>query len=156
MWYELKERKKPKDNLSLLLLLLALLLGHTRKPVKPNSRKHVEDDESPQDAEVAPALAVAAVDLAQEDIRACVRAETAVFGALLSARLEATNAGGALVVLRQVGLASLASRRRKLQIFIGGAGDCVAGETDAEHAVHQIGERRQAVHEDPEARELAW
>jgi hypothetical protein len=156
MWYELKEEEQSQNNLSFLLLLLALLLRHAGQPVQTDSREHVEDDESPQDTEVAPALAVAAVDLAQEDICAGVRAETAIRGTLLSARLEATDADGALVILRQICLTSLASRRREFQELVGGAGDCVAGEADAEHAVDQVGERRQAVHEDPEARKLAW
>jgi hypothetical protein len=61
----------------LLLLLLALLLGHASKPIKPDRRKDVENNKSPQDTKVAPALVVVAVDLAQEDVGASVRAETA-------------------------------------------------------------------------------
>lgn len=150
-----KTAKKKRSNLILLLfLLLALLLRHARKPIQTNGCEHVENNESPQNAKVAPALRVAAVDLAQEDIRAGIRAKTALIHVLLSTRLELTEAT-VLVVFRQVRLASLARGRGEVEEFVLGAGDGVAREADAEHAVDEVGEGREAVHEDPEVGELA-
>jgi len=138
----------------LLLLLLALLLGHAREPVKADCGEDIEDDEGPQDAKVAPALVIATVDLAEEDVGAGVRAETAGVPVVLGARLELAEAT-IVPVLVQVFVASLVACWREFDEFIGSAGDRVAGEADAEHAGDEVGERRESVHEDPEAGELA-
>ena len=117
----------------LLLLFLLLLLGHASEPVKADGGEDVEDDESPQDAEVAPALVIAAVDLVEEDVGVGVRAEAAGGlargGAVFEAAGEARSEP-----LGHVRLAVLAGRGRELDQLIVGAGDFIAGEADAEHA----------------------
>jgi hypothetical protein len=139
----------------LLLLLLALLLRHARKPVKTDRSADVEDDESPQDAKVAPAVGVAGVDRGEEDVGAGIRAEAAGFHVVCVAGLERARFARR-AVLGQVVVASLASWGRELDVFVLGAGDSVAGEADAEHAGDEVGERGDSVHEDPEARKCAW
>ena len=47
-------------------------------------------------------------------------------------------------------VASFVGGRIEVEEFNGGTGDLVVGEAGGEHAVDQISERRNAVHEDPE------
>jgi len=150
-----KEQKEEKDILVLLLLLRLLLLRHARKPVKTNRGEDVEDNEGPQDAKVAPAVSIAAVDLTKEDVGAGVRAETAGFGVVCVTGFERARLARRAVV-SEVLVASLAGGRREFNVFVFGASDSVAGKADAEHAGDEVGEGRDSVHEDPEARELAW
>lgn len=49
-----------------------------------------------------------------------------------------------------VGLAGLAGGRGEVQVLVGGADDVGVGHGSGEEAVDQVGEGRDAVHEDPE------
>jgi hypothetical protein len=147
-------REEGASLVRLLLLLLLLLLGHASEPVKADGGEDVEDDKSPKDAEVAPAVGVAAVDLVEEDVGVGVRAEAAGRLARTGAQLEAAGEAG-IKPLGHVGVTVLAGRGRELDELVVGAGDFVAGKADAEHAGDEVGEGRDAVHEDPEAREGA-
>ena len=55
------------ERLRSLLLLLALVLRHTRQPVEENGPHRIYNNEGPQDAKVPVALGVVGADGRQED-----------------------------------------------------------------------------------------
>lgn len=80
-------------NLFCLLLLLALVFGNTRQPVQEDRHENVENDESPEDTIIAPAVGIAAVYAVKKDIRADVSAVAAAIPILLGSGLQGTADG---------------------------------------------------------------
>ena len=132
-----------------LLLLLPPVLRYPERPVRQQRRKDIEHNKRPHDAKVPPPQIVVAVHLRQERVRAADGAEAAVRrrGRVLQVAAGGVDVGG------HVGLAGLAGRGLEVQVLDGGADDVGVGDGGRKHAADEVGEGRDSVHEDPEARE---
>ena len=118
-------------------------------PIQCQRGEDVEDDKGPHDAEVAPAVGVLGAEGGEVRVRAAAGAEVARRCDIWVGEVTAKCVHISLHVL----IAGFVGGRIEVEEFNGGAGDFVVGQAGREHAVDQIGERRNAVHEDPEARE---
>ena len=129
------------------LLLHLLLPRDPSVPIQPQCREHVEHDKGPHDSEIAPSGRILRAEPCEVDVRISSGAILAIGRGIVVGEVTAyyVDVGGHVLA------ACGAGGRIKAEKFNGGADDGVVGEARREHTVDEVGERRDAVHEDPEA-----
>ena len=140
-------RPVPRPVLLQQQFLLLPVLWHPRQPVKEHRSAHVEQDKRPHDPEVPPPVRVVRAQLRQVRIGVGRGAEAAVGRRRRVLDVAASVAN----VFGQVLPAGLARGRVEVRELDARADDARVGQAGREHAVHEVGKGRDAVHEDPEA-----
>lgn len=116
------------------------------RPIRQHRDRNVENDESPDDAKVAPPLSVVDVRASQELVTILNRA----IPAFRSCVRVLQQAWCSLEIVGKILLTGLASGRVKARGLGVGADDLAAVQKRRAHAADPVGEGRDAVHEYPE------
>jgi len=138
------------------LLGLGVLLGGTdaEEPVEENGDGDVEDDVDEHETEVAPALGPVDVDAREELVGDAELAVLAVLGGVWLE--EVAWAAGVEVGLHPLLAGGGSAAGLEDTDFVARADDSSVVEHGGGHARNPVGERRYAVHEDPEPGESGW
>jgi len=133
--------------LTVLCLLLALVLGHPDEPVEEDGTKDIEDDVRPHKTKVSPSVTVVEADGAEELVGLAQGAKVALASGVgvLEVSTSGRGVGGHVIT------ASLTVWCDELDEL--GLGTCSwrIGDGGGDDALDQVGERRDSVHEVPEA-----
>lgn len=132
------------------LLLLELVLGNTNQPVQAQRSCNVEDDVHPHESKVAPAVREVDMDSRQERV-------SLGHGAVLARACVVVREVPACCIQEccQVLAAGAAARGLELNKLLGGTGHRRIRKRRAQEAFHNVCERVDPVHENPEAGEIA-
>ncbi|KFY50875.1 hypothetical protein V496_09127 [Pseudogymnoascus sp. VKM F-4515 (FW-2607)] len=128
-------------------LLLAAVLGDSREPVDEDGHGGVEDDVSLEDTKVAPAVRVLGAEAHEQVVGLADGAVLAVGRGVAVDQVAAGERDEGAHELR----ACLADGGVEAQDLAVLAGDVDVCDADCKHAVDEVAEGRQVVHEDPEA-----
>ena len=137
---------------TVLIFLDLLSLGHTRQPVQANRSNRIEGGKSEEDPKVSPAVIKVHFPAREEGVGGRDGAVQALVGC----------GGGVEVATCRFdirGHVRFAGRfiwRGEAEELVGGAVDGGVGQGVAEEGLDDVGEGVDAVHENPEARELLW
>lgn len=139
-------------NLYSLLFLLSLVLRHSHKPVEEHRSKHIKHDEGPHDAEVPPGVFGIDGNAFQENVGVVVSAVLTVSCRLRVLQVSSSN----INPFRHVLATSLVVLGLESQELIVGTMHGLILDAGRQETSHEIGKRRDAVHEDPKAGEALW
>lgn len=120
----------PRNGIRRSLLRDGLLPRNAGQPIKEESAKDVEDDESPHDAEIPPSRAILTAQQHQILVRAGSGAESAVGCSLSIGEVTACRVDVVLHVLT----AGLTGGWVEAEVFDRGADDGGVGEAGGKHA----------------------
>ncbi|KFZ03974.1 hypothetical protein V502_10511 [Pseudogymnoascus sp. VKM F-4520 (FW-2644)] len=128
-------------------LLLSAVLGDSREPVDEDGHGGVEEDVSLEDTEVAPAVRVLGAEELEEVVGL---ADAAILAVGRGAPVDQVAAGARDEGVHEL-CAGLAGGWGEVQDLAGLAVDIDVCDADCQHAVDEVAEGREMVHEDPEA-----
>lgn len=140
------------ENYSDALRLFTLALSrHSHKPINGNCSRAIKDDVGPKESKVSPAIVVAHIDLLQKLIGTRHGTVQTLLSAASTITRKITTAAG--YVVGEEFLAGGSIGGLEFQNLIRGACNGSVGDCRAKETFDHVGERVDAVHKDPKARQ---